>query len=191
MIPKLVEEAKADDECETLGYDLWFDYTNHPPAYITVMRWVHIIGYKHSNKKKSYMVDSHEHEYQRHHRDKFTLNYLTVLDPRYYCWVQIPQSEFEMLPKRSEILHSGYTYIGVNGVAMMEFHIDDHSCLQDYANENTKSLEVTSVLAVLENQLSYLDKMNPFTINFSLEVSSGLANQENEHSYQGRMEREL
>ena len=41
--------------------------------------------------------------------------------------------------------------------------------------KNTKSLEVTSVLAVLENQLSYLDKMNPFTINFSLEVSSGLA----------------
>ena len=65
MIPKLVEEAKADDECETLGYDLLFDYTNHPPAYSTVLQWVRIMGYKHSTKRKSYMVDGHERESQR------------------------------------------------------------------------------------------------------------------------------
>ena len=81
------------------------------------------------------MVDGHEHESQRRHQEKFTLNCLTMLEPRCHSWVQIPQSKFEMLPKRSEILHSGYTYIGVNGVAMMEFHVGDHSCLQDYANE--------------------------------------------------------
>ena len=87
MIQKLVEEAKADDECETIGYDLLFDYKNYPPAYSTVLQWVHIMGYKHSTKRKSYMVDGNRHESQQRHREKFTLNYLTVLEPHCHRWV--------------------------------------------------------------------------------------------------------
>ena len=47
IIPKLVQEAKADYEFETLGCDLFFDYTNHLPSYSTVLIWLHIMGYKH------------------------------------------------------------------------------------------------------------------------------------------------
>mmetsp|Transcript_27620 Transcript_27620/g.59008 ORF Transcript_27620/g.59008 Transcript_27620/m.59008 type:complete len:743 (+) Transcript_27620:485-2713(+) len=135
MIPKLMEEMNADGDSESLGYKLLVNYTDKPPSYSSVLRWVHIMGFTHSTKRKSYMVDGHEHKAQRLHRDQLTANYLTVLEPRCHRWVQMPVSLFEDLPERSEILHSGYTYTGIDGHAMIELHVDDHECLQDYANE--------------------------------------------------------
>ena len=45
------------------------------------------------------------------------------------------KAEFDELPERSEILNTGYTYDGVDGNAMIELHVNDHECLQSYANE--------------------------------------------------------
>ena len=36
-----------------------------------------------------------------------------------FRWAQIIKSDFDNLPKRSEILNNGYTYTGVDGEAMI------------------------------------------------------------------------
>ena len=47
----------------------------------------------------------------------------------------MPVKEFDELPKRKDILTKGHRYKGVNGNHMVEFHVDDHECLQKFANE--------------------------------------------------------
>lgn len=101
------------------------------PSYMTVLRWVYYLGFKQDNFKKSYYVDGHEHPSQIAHRNKFTNQYLTNLEPRSHRWVQIPKDVYEatiaLLPTRP--LACGYEYEN----EMLEFHVDDHDCLQEYA----------------------------------------------------------
>ena len=40
-----------------------------------------------------------------------------------------------MIPDKGDILHKGYAYTGIDGVDMIEFHVDDHDCLQVLAND--------------------------------------------------------
>ena len=61
VIPKLVEEAKEDDQVDSLMYKLLQDYTSKPPSYSSVLRLVHIMGFNYSTMRKSYMVDGHKH----------------------------------------------------------------------------------------------------------------------------------
>ena len=79
---------------------------------MTVLRWVYYLGFKQDNFKKSYYVDGHEHPSQIAHRNKFTNQYLTNLEPRSHRWVQIPKDVYEatiaLLPTRP--LACGYEY---------------------------------------------------------------------------------
>ena len=105
-----------------------------------------------------------------------------------FRWAQISKSDFDNLPKRSEILNNGYTYTGVDGEAMIKLHVDDHDCLQKYANEKYGTFGgKTRVLGLSANLSSYSDKTNRYTINLHSEVSSGLKKMGREHSYQNPM----
>ena len=91
-----------------------------------------LLRIKQDNFKKSYhYVDGHKHPSQIAHRNKFTDKYLTNLEPRSHRWVQIPKDVYvaliESLPTKP--LVRGYEY----GNEMIEFHVDDHKCLQEYA----------------------------------------------------------
>ena len=135
MIPDLMKELEADNETGTVAYDLLTEYVTHPPTYNMVLRWMHAMGFTYSMKAKSYMVDGHEHPEQKAHRTKFTTEYLTTLEIRCFRWIQMSVTEFDNLPERDKIINKGYTYMGINGFPMVELHVDDHECLQKYANE--------------------------------------------------------
>lgn len=142
MIPKLVKECEDAKEEDSLGYKLLQTYMDKAPSYSTILRWVHIMGYNYSTKSKSYMVDGHEHKPQREHRDKLTAEYITVLETRCHRWIQMLVEEFQErnsnLEEGNKILNTGYTYDAINGEKMIELHVDDHECLQEYANEKYK-----------------------------------------------------
>jgi hypothetical protein len=59
------------------GYNLLCHYMAKPPSYMTVLRWVHYLGFKQDSFKKSYYIDGHENPSQIAHRNKFTNKYLT------------------------------------------------------------------------------------------------------------------
>jgi len=108
---------------------------------MTVLRWVHYLGFKQDKFKKSFYVDGHEHLSQILHWSKFTTEYLTNLEPRSHRWVQIPAYEYQTLisslPDKDTLLFLGYQFIDPNtGIVMLEFHVDDHRCLQMYASEH-------------------------------------------------------
>ena len=114
-------------------------YTIKPPSYTTVLRWVHYLGFKQDKMKKSYYVDGHEHEDQKRHRSEFTNKYLTQLEARSHRWVQMSTDQAEIiklsLPANDPLLSTGYIYSDPDTATHhVEFHVDDHDCLQDLAN---------------------------------------------------------
>ncbi|KAL7525012.1 hypothetical protein ACHAXR_003180, partial [Thalassiosira sp. AJA248-18] len=136
MIPKFMKEVEEDGEIDSVAYHLLENYTEHPPSISSILCWVHTLGFSYSTKRKSYMVDGHEHEEQRKHRKEFTAEYLTVLEKRSHRWIQILKTEFDAMKACTPgILASGYTYTAIDGRAMIEFHVDDHECMKKLANE--------------------------------------------------------
>jgi len=141
ILPKLKEEVDKDKMNENCIQDkLITQYISKPPSYITVLRWVKYLGFTRSTQQKSYYVDGHEHEAQKKHRSKFTSEYLTKLEPRSHRWVQMTVEQYSSLQasldKEEKILASGYQYKDtITGVDMIEFHVDDHECIQKYADE--------------------------------------------------------
>jgi len=133
IIPSLKEEIEVtgDANANIDGYNLLCHYMAKPPSYTTVLRWVHYLGFKQDSFKKSYYVDGHEHPSQIAHRNKFTDEYLTNLEPRSHRWVQIPKDVYVALIASlpTKPLVRGYEYEN----EMIEFHVDDHECLQEYA----------------------------------------------------------
>ena len=142
IIPELVRESEEDvggiledsDKHILLSY-----YTIMPPSYTTVLRWVHYLGFKQDKMKKSYYVDGHEHEDQKSHRSKFTQKYLRHLEPCSHRWVQMSMDNAEIiklsLPAKDPLLVTGHIYVDPDtGVDHVEFHVDDHDCMQDFAN---------------------------------------------------------
>jgi hypothetical protein len=81
------------------------------------------------------MVDGHEHLSQHKHQDWFTNEYIRILEPRCHRLIQMTLNEFDNLPERKEILAKGYSYKGIAGAQMIERHVDEHECLQRYANK--------------------------------------------------------
>ena len=80
------------------------------------------------------MVDGHDHEEQKKHSAYLTSEYTTAIEPQCHHWVKMPVAEFNKLPDRQEIMNAGYTYTGINGTPIIELHVDDHPCLQEWAN---------------------------------------------------------
>jgi hypothetical protein len=90
--------------------------------------------------KKSYYVDGHEHEDQKRHRSEFTNKYLSQLKPRSDRWVQMSMEKAESiklsLPASDPLLATGHIYTDPDsGDERVEFQVDDHDCMQDFANE--------------------------------------------------------
>jgi len=78
IIPALTKKCKDDSipedstECTLLS-----QFEIRPPSYTTVLRWVHCLGFLQDKLKKSYYVDSHEHEAQKKHCSQFNQRYLS------------------------------------------------------------------------------------------------------------------
>ena len=130
--------------------------------------------------KKSYYVDGHEHEDQKSHRSKFTQKYLTQLEPRSHRWVQMSMDNAEIiklsLPAKDPLLVTGHIYVDPDtGVDHVEFHVNDHDCMQDFANTTNRHLVamLASARLLTKSLLSSLDKMSQSLTNSHLAHRSG------------------
>ena len=141
IIPKLLVSANQNAMVhDSEEYKLLQHYTTKPPSYITVLRWMHHLGYHRGRHQKSYFVDGHEHKEQKAHRKKHTTQYLTVEEPRSHRWVQITVEEHQKLkdeaPEKNPLPETGFKYVDPNtGATMVELHVDDHVSIQKIANE--------------------------------------------------------
>jgi len=109
-------------------------YIDKPPSYSTVLRWVHRMGLSYKTQSKSYMVDGHENEEQRAHRDQHTRFYLAELELKTHRWIQLTEDEYAKLS--FQVLAKPVEYTDdVTGKKMFQFHVDDHEELQALANK--------------------------------------------------------
>jgi hypothetical protein len=100
IIPALkaeVENSGGNMNRDHPDYNLLCHYSNNPPSYMTVLRWVHYLGFKQNKFKKWFYVDGDEHLSQILHWSRFTMEYLTNRDPCSHCWVQIAADEYQTL----------------------------------------------------------------------------------------------
>jgi hypothetical protein len=141
IIPALKKESEDDGIPEdSTEHALLSHYSRTPPSYTTVFHWVHYLGFLQDKVKKSYYIDGHEHEHQKKQRSEFTQEYLSHLEPCSHGWVQMSIEKAESikssLPANNQLMATGRKYIDlITGVEWVEFHVDDHDCIQDYANE--------------------------------------------------------
>ncbi len=154
LLLKHVDEFKKDVEAgirteHSDKYKLLERYLSQPPAYSTVVKWVHSLGFKRDSAKKSYYVDGHEKPEQQEHRAQFINQYLTKIEPHCHRWVQLTVDELQQIKSTLEsgccILNEGYHFQKA-GIHMIEFHVDDHEALQDFANQ--KNLEFEGSISV-------------------------------------------
>ena len=77
IIPALKAEVKNSGDSmngDHPDYNLLCHYSNNPPSYRTVLRWVHYLGFRQDKFKKSFYVDGHEHLSQILHPSKSLWN---------------------------------------------------------------------------------------------------------------------
>jgi hypothetical protein len=141
IIPALKKESEDDGIPEdSTEHALLSHHSSTPPSYTAILCCVHYLGFLQDKVKKSYYVDGHEHEDQKKHCSEFTQKYHSPLEPRSHHWVQKSIKKAESikssLPANNQLMASGHKYIDpVTGVECIEFHVDDHDCMQNYANE--------------------------------------------------------
>ena len=104
-----------------------------------------------------------------------------------FRWAQISKSDFDNLPKRSEILNNGYTYTGVDGEAMIELHVDDHYCLQKYANEKYGTFGGNTSVRNTRKPVIILGQDESMYNQFAFGSKQWVEKMEREHSYRDPM----
>ena len=89
----------------------------------TTHRWMHLLGFDHDSRKKSFYVDGHERADVVMHREIFCTCYLTEWwKPRCKRWVHLSVEEAK---QRNLDLTFGYTYHDIIGNEdRLEYHID-------------------------------------------------------------------
>jgi hypothetical protein len=107
LLSKHMDEFKQDVEAgirteHSDEYKRLERYLSQPPAYSTVVKWVHSLGFKGDSAKKSYYVDGHEKPEQQEHRAQFINQYLTKIEPRCHRWVQLTVDELQQIKSHLE-----------------------------------------------------------------------------------------
>ena len=101
---------------------------------MTVSNWIHALKFSYLAKVKSSIVDVNGHEEQKKHRASLTSEYITSIEPQCHLWVQMPVAKFNKFTDQQEVLNAICTYTGIDRTPMIEFHVDDHPCLQEWSN---------------------------------------------------------
>ena len=131
MITKLLEEIRNKCEEENLRYKYLQIWIDKPPSHTTFSNWRHALKIRYVTEVKSSMVDGHEKQLQKKQRAYLTSEYITAIKPWCHHWVKMSVSNFNKLTDRQEIMNAGYTYTGIDGTPMIEFHVEDNSCFQE------------------------------------------------------------
>ena len=128
----------AGDENVTLIHDVLITrYTNKPISETTGWRWLKRLGFRYHIRKKSFYVNGHERPDVVVHRNEFTKEYFSALEPRCFRWIQFTEAEVKAMKEDGKIEQDddrGYKYTK-DGVNMVEFHVDNYSFLHDVAEE--------------------------------------------------------
>ena len=99
----------------------------------TVTRWMHILGYSYSERKRNYYVDGHESPLNIIQRRKFIKDY-HEFELNSHRWIQLTKEDFEKIIRNSgvEPKSDGYAYLDEEDNEMMEFHVDSHPWFQKH-----------------------------------------------------------
>jgi hypothetical protein len=175
LLPKHVAEiggrvssGQLPQGCEE--QTLFQRYTEVPLSHKVVLSWVKSIGFYRDSVKKSYYSDGHKKPEQKNHRSRHTHQYLAKMEPLCQRWISVTPSELALMNAKLDpyksIINDGYEYEMEDGVAMIEFHVDDHSELQRWQKRSILVLVDVSVFEVIpvQNQSLCLVKMKPYTI---------------------------
>ena len=104
----------------------------------TIRQWMHKIGFQFEERKKCFFVDAHEREDVVQDRNAYVKDALEQ-DLSRHCWIQKVADDLDLkeLYEKGELKEEyGHKYIDGNGVAMIEFHVDNHKSFFDWGNEN-------------------------------------------------------
>jgi hypothetical protein len=107
-----------------------------------VWRWLHLLCFSYSTTTKSYDTDGHEKEENVRYHNEFIKRYFR-LEFRTYRWVQLTEEEgqsLESLEKKPIPKGLGFNYINCDGHAMLEYHVDSHTQLEEYVDDVNKKL---------------------------------------------------
>ena len=89
----------------------------------TVWRWMHLLGFKHDSRKKSFYVDGHERDDVVDSRRVFCRKYLTEYEPRCRRWIQLSQEEAKVIEGID--IEFGFCYDSAfTNEPWVEFHVD-------------------------------------------------------------------
>ena len=98
-LPRHMTKMTQDEQLkkESEEYKLLEHLTSNPPAYSTVLKWMHAMGFKRDTAKKCYYVDGHEKTEQQKHRSKFLHEYLKRIEHRCHRWFQLNIEELNVV----------------------------------------------------------------------------------------------
>ena len=95
QITKLIQDQLLSKESKE--YKLIEHLTSKPPAYATVWKWIHTVGFKQDTAKKYYYIDGHEKPEQQKHRSKFINEHVSEIEPRCHRWVHLTNEELDFV----------------------------------------------------------------------------------------------
>jgi hypothetical protein len=136
LIPKLREKPR--DKYSSTQFIIMQRYEEKGISETTAWRWMRRLGFRYDNTKKTFYVDGHERPDVVVHRNWYTTEYLSVLEPRCFRWIQLSKRDAEKLKADHNIETTderGYHYTDDNGVEMVEYHVDDYDFLHGLAKE--------------------------------------------------------
>jgi hypothetical protein len=133
VLPNMIAEEKnitVEEVRNTEGYDeakqkilRQYGLTKVCPS--TVYKWMKLLGFTYSARRKNYYVDGHEKPATIEYRHKFCERYLQN-ELRTHRWIQVEKKKAEYLLEKGVVAKdSGYYYFTDDNQAMVEFHVDD------------------------------------------------------------------
>ena len=92
----------------------------------TVLRWMHVVGFRYTNRSKHYFVDGHEKPETLAYRPVFTKRYLAH-ELQAHRWIQLSLVASKALEAQDKVAKDiGFPYVDpIENIDMVEYHVDD------------------------------------------------------------------
>ena len=133
LIPKLVTKVRNETNNPNLSINQFLHqyYICSGISIETVWKWMRQLGFDYKPHKKCYYVDTHDAPENVKYRSKFIKRYFEY-ELCCHRWISFSVDERDKLIEEGKLPSeiSGYEYEKF-GMKMIEYHVDDHSTLQD------------------------------------------------------------
>ena len=136
LLPFVISRASDDEDDDAPTKRMIRRWQVKPPSPVTAWRWLRSCGFSYNSTKKSFYVDGHERVENKLHRRQFVDTFLTKWEPRCHRWIQVPLQDLPGMGLSLDNVRGGYFY-KVDGIDMVECHVDDNDLFMERANSAT------------------------------------------------------